>query len=107
MLLTFDFLGVVLQIWETVKRQLQTEFADIVSSDAANIFSEPKSGHISLDYTCLKWMQLERKVFYFTNQRYSFLCTVLLYADYLFVSGIDLVSAVQKKRNPGSSLLVL
>ncbi|XP_073113785.1 uncharacterized protein [Elaeis guineensis] len=50
-----------IKIWDTVKGQLQTEFVDIASSDASNMLSKPKSGHLSLDYTCMKWVQLESK----------------------------------------------
>ncbi|XP_038974299.1 uncharacterized protein LOC120103686 isoform X1 [Phoenix dactylifera] len=50
-----------IKIWDTVKGQLQTEFVDIASSDTSNMLSEPKSGHLSLDYTCMKWVQLGSK----------------------------------------------
>ncbi|KAJ3683669.1 hypothetical protein LUZ60_013896 [Juncus effusus] len=48
-----------IKIWDTVKGQLQTEFADISASDQLGLLSETKRGHLSLDYTCMKWVQLE------------------------------------------------
>ncbi|KAG6509797.1 hypothetical protein ZIOFF_027803 [Zingiber officinale] len=50
-----------IKIWDTIKGQLQTEFSDLSPSDASSILSQPKSGHLSLDYTCMKWVPLERK----------------------------------------------
>lgn len=49
------------QIWGTVKGQLQTEFADIASTDTS-IFAKQEGGHLSMDYTCMKWLSLEKKV---------------------------------------------
>ncbi|CAL9756318.1 unnamed protein product [Musa acuminata subsp. burmannicoides] len=50
-----------IKIWDTIKGQLQTEFSDIAPSDASSLLSQRKSGHLSLDYTCMKWVQLEKK----------------------------------------------
>ncbi|XP_042438544.1 uncharacterized protein LOC122024076 isoform X1 [Zingiber officinale] len=50
-----------IKIWDTIKGQLQTEFSDLSPSDASSLLSQPKSGHLSLDYTCMKWVPLERK----------------------------------------------
>lgn len=44
-----------------MKGHLQTEFADITSYDA-NLFTKPERGHLSVDYTCMKWLSLDRKV---------------------------------------------
>ncbi|OAY27702.1 WD repeat-containing protein 43 isoform X2 [Manihot esculenta] len=49
-----------IKIWDTVKGHLQTEFADITSYDA-NLFTKPERGHLSVDYTCMKWLSLDRK----------------------------------------------
>uniref|UniRef100_A0A2P2L3U5 Small-subunit processome Utp12 domain-containing protein n=1 Tax=Rhizophora mucronata TaxID=61149 RepID=A0A2P2L3U5_RHIMU len=49
-----------IKIWDTVKGQVQTEFADITSSDA-NFYPTPERGHLSVDYTCMKWLSLDRK----------------------------------------------
>jgi U3 small nucleolar RNA-associated protein 5 len=49
-----------IKIWDTVKGQVQTEFADLVSSDATELFSKPKGGHLSVDYTCMKWLSVEK-----------------------------------------------
>ncbi|XP_072998159.1 uncharacterized protein [Typha latifolia] len=50
-----------IKIWDTVKGQLQTEFADISPSTDLGLLSEAKRGHLSLDYTYMKWVQLESK----------------------------------------------
>ncbi|KAF2313847.1 hypothetical protein GH714_018285 [Hevea brasiliensis] len=49
-----------IKIWDTVKGQVQTEFADITSDDA-NLYTRPERGHLSVDYTCMKWLSLDRK----------------------------------------------
>lgn len=51
-----------LQIWDTIKGQVQTDFANIVSTDETGIFAKPEGGHMSVDYTCMKWLSLEKKV---------------------------------------------
>ncbi|CAI9118994.1 OLC1v1020645C1 [Oldenlandia corymbosa var. corymbosa] len=51
-----------IKIWDTVKGQLQTEFSDIVSSDATNeLFGKSERGHLSVDYKCMTWLSLEKK----------------------------------------------
>ncbi|CAK9138939.1 unnamed protein product [Ilex paraguariensis] len=50
-----------IKIWDTVKGHVQTEFADIVSSEATNLFTKPGSGHLSVDYTCMEWLSLDKK----------------------------------------------
>ncbi|KAJ0230653.1 hypothetical protein HA466_0305260 [Hirschfeldia incana] len=50
-----------IKIWDTVKGQVQTEFADIASSEETNIYTNGGKGHLSVDYTCMKWLSLERK----------------------------------------------
>lgn len=50
-----------IKIWETLKGQIQTEFSDITSTDEINILTRHESGHLSVDYTCMKWLSLERK----------------------------------------------
>ncbi|KAF3322743.1 WD repeat-containing protein 43 [Carex littledalei] len=50
-----------IKIWDTLKGHLQTEFVDITASDESGLLSENKRGHLSLDYTCMKWVQLESK----------------------------------------------
>ncbi|KAL2229717.1 WD repeat-containing protein 43 [Sesamum indicum] len=49
-----------IKIWDTGKGQLQTEFADISSTETTSIFGN-REGHLSMDYTCMKWLSLERK----------------------------------------------
>ncbi|KAF3625589.1 WD repeat-containing protein 43 isoform X2 [Capsicum chacoense] len=44
-----------IKIWDTVKGQIQTEFADIVSTETESLFTKP-GGHLSIDYTCMKWL---------------------------------------------------
>ncbi|KAJ0243281.1 hypothetical protein HA466_0193610 [Hirschfeldia incana] len=50
-----------IKIWDTVKGQVQTEFADIASAEETNIYTNGGKGHLSVDYTCMKWLSLERK----------------------------------------------
>ncbi|KAL0888137.1 hypothetical protein Bca101_012120 [Brassica carinata] len=50
-----------IKIWDTVKGQVQTEFADIASAEETNIYTSGGKGHLSVDYTCMKWLSLERK----------------------------------------------
>ncbi|KAH0697992.1 hypothetical protein KY290_015806 [Solanum tuberosum] len=49
-----------IKIWDTVKGQVQTEFADIVSMETESLFNKP-GGHLSMDYTCMKWLSCDRK----------------------------------------------
>ncbi|KAF6152454.1 hypothetical protein GIB67_035522 [Kingdonia uniflora] len=50
-----------IKIWDTSKGQLQTEFADITSTNDTDFYAKSESGHLSLDYTCMKWLPLGRK----------------------------------------------
>ncbi|XP_004302893.1 PREDICTED: WD repeat-containing protein 43 [Fragaria vesca subsp. vesca] len=50
-----------IKIWDTVKGQVQTEFTDIVSDEDTSIFAKRERGHLSVDYTCMKWFTSERK----------------------------------------------
>lgn len=50
-----------IKIWDTLRGQIQTEFADITTTDETNIFTRPERGHLSVDYKCMKWLSLERK----------------------------------------------
>lgn len=48
-----------------MKSQVQTEFVDIVSTDSDNLIGGSKGGHHSVDYTCMKWLSLNKKVVFF------------------------------------------
>ncbi|CAA7039732.1 unnamed protein product [Microthlaspi erraticum] len=50
-----------IKIWDTVKGQVQTEFSDIASSEETNMYTNVGKGHLSVDYTCMKWLSLEEK----------------------------------------------
>lgn len=52
-----------IKIWNTVKDQVQTEFTDMVGSEEMSILAKPERerGHLSVDYTCIKWFSVERK----------------------------------------------
>ncbi|KAM2236933.1 hypothetical protein ACFX1S_012347 [Malus domestica] len=50
-----------IKIWDTVKGQVQTEFTDIVASEDTSIYAKRERGHLSVDYTCMKWFSSERK----------------------------------------------
>ncbi|GJN08126.1 hypothetical protein PR202_ga26018 [Eleusine coracana subsp. coracana] len=48
------------QVWDAARGRLQTEFADIPSVEVGAA-AEAKRGHLALDYTCMKWVQLSNK----------------------------------------------
>ncbi|XP_007035680.2 PREDICTED: WD repeat-containing protein 43 isoform X2 [Theobroma cacao] len=50
-----------IKIWDTLKGQIQTEFADFVSSEATNIYPKAERGHLSIDYKCMKWLSFDKK----------------------------------------------
>lgn len=50
-----------IKIWDTVKGQVQTEFADISSTETDNLFAKPESNHLSMDYKCMEWLCLDKK----------------------------------------------
>ncbi|KAJ6812601.1 WD repeat-containing protein 43 [Iris pallida] len=57
-----------IKIWDALKGQLQTEFADIASSSPddddealGGARSERRRGHLAVDYKCMKWVQLKPK----------------------------------------------
>ncbi|GAA0145365.1 hypothetical protein LIER_05577 [Lithospermum erythrorhizon] len=61
-----DFLAISsadgrVKIWDTVKGQLQTEFAELALAETDNFFGKPESGHLSMDYKCMKWLSLDKK----------------------------------------------
>ncbi|KAF5950845.1 hypothetical protein HYC85_012838 [Camellia sinensis] len=52
-----------IKIWDAVKGHVQTEFSDMVSTGGSgtNLFGKPERGHLSVDYTCMKWLSLDKK----------------------------------------------
>ncbi|KAK9127943.1 hypothetical protein Syun_016740 [Stephania yunnanensis] len=63
---SLDFLAICsgdgrIKIWDTLKGQLQTEFTDVASTDGTDFFQKSESGHLSLDYKCMKWVPIARK----------------------------------------------
>ncbi|GMI95070.1 Nuclear Glucose-responsive WD40 protein1, GLUCOSE HYPERSENSITIVE 40 [Hibiscus trionum] len=50
-----------IKIWDTLKGQIQTEFVDIISSEATNLYAKAERGHLSIDYKCMKWLSFEKK----------------------------------------------
>lgn len=50
-----------IKIWDTVKSQVQTEFAEIATTDSDSLIGGTKGGHHSVDYTCMKWLSLNKK----------------------------------------------
>ncbi|KAJ9537097.1 hypothetical protein OSB04_029830 [Centaurea solstitialis] len=63
---SLDFLAISsgdgrIKIWDTIKGQVQTDFANIASTDETDFFAKPEGGHLSVDYTCMKWLSLEKK----------------------------------------------
>ncbi|XP_042056685.1 WD repeat-containing protein 43-like isoform X1 [Salvia splendens] len=49
------------KIWDTGKSQVQTEFADLALTETKSVFGNQEGGHLSMDYTCMKWFSLEKK----------------------------------------------
>ncbi|CAI9771086.1 unnamed protein product [Fraxinus pennsylvanica] len=49
-----------IKIWDTVKGQVQTEFSDVTSNESTGIFGQG-GGHLSMDYTCMKWLSVDKK----------------------------------------------
>ncbi|XP_047330857.1 uncharacterized protein LOC124934378 [Impatiens glandulifera] len=50
-----------IKVWDAIKGQIQTEFADIFSNDdGPGLFDKPQKGHLSMDYTCMKWISLDK-----------------------------------------------
>ncbi|XP_048126949.1 uncharacterized protein LOC115739290 isoform X2 [Rhodamnia argentea] len=47
-----------IKIWDTLKGQIQTEFVDIAGNDPTDVLMKPDRGHLSVDYTCMKWLDL-------------------------------------------------
>ncbi|KAL5983650.1 hypothetical protein ACLOJK_017740 [Asimina triloba] len=63
---SLDFLAITsgdgrVKIWDTLKGQIQTEFADIASTEGTDLSMKSDSGHLSLDYTCMKWIHFGQK----------------------------------------------
>ncbi|XP_052147127.1 uncharacterized protein LOC127766114 [Oryza glaberrima] len=52
-----------IKVWDAVRGHLQTEFADIPPVEVGGGAPAPgaKRGHLALDYTCMKWVQLSSK----------------------------------------------
>ncbi|XP_023515262.1 WD repeat-containing protein 43 [Cucurbita pepo subsp. pepo] len=50
-----------IKIWDTLKGQIQTEFADFFTTDSTSILTKSGKGHLSVDYKCMKWLSLEKK----------------------------------------------
>ncbi|KAK6930219.1 hypothetical protein RJ641_004313 [Dillenia turbinata] len=48
-------------IWDTLKGQVQAEFAYIKPDDAMSLYPKREKGHLSNDYTCMKWLSLDGK----------------------------------------------
>ncbi|KAM3229098.1 hypothetical protein ACQJBY_060177 [Aegilops geniculata] len=49
-----------IKVWDAVRGHLQTEFVDIPAVEVGAL-PETKRGHLALDYTCMKWVQLSTK----------------------------------------------
>ena len=59
------FLPLYVKIWDTLKGQIQTEFADFFTTDSTSILTKSGKGHLSVDYKCMKWLSLEKKVLHY------------------------------------------
>ncbi|KAL1536856.1 WD repeat-containing protein 43-like isoform X1 [Salvia divinorum] len=49
------------KIWDTGKGQMQTEFADLASTETKSVIGNQEGGHFSMDYACMKWFSPEKK----------------------------------------------
>ncbi|KAL2338994.1 hypothetical protein Fmac_013440 [Flemingia macrophylla] len=49
------------KIWDTLKGQLWTEFADFALTRSTTLLDKSINGHLALDYTCINWFSFERK----------------------------------------------
>ncbi|KAK7264672.1 hypothetical protein RJT34_32282 [Clitoria ternatea] len=63
---SLDFLAITtgdgrVKIWDTLKGQVQTEFADIGSTHSTTSHNKSSIGHLSLDYTCINWFSFRTK----------------------------------------------
>ncbi|KAA8548977.1 hypothetical protein F0562_000661 [Nyssa sinensis] len=63
---SLDFLAIStgdgrIKIWDTSKGLVQIEFADIGSADGTDLFIKSERGHLSIDYTCMKWFSWDKK----------------------------------------------
>ncbi|KAK4772339.1 hypothetical protein SAY86_014114 [Trapa natans] len=63
---SLDFLAISsgdgrIKIWDTLKGQIQTEFADITGGHDTNQYIKREGGHLSVDYTCMKWLAADGK----------------------------------------------
>lgn len=50
-----------IKVWDTLKGQVQTEFADLTSTEASETYTKAGRGHLSVDYKCMKWLSLDKK----------------------------------------------
>ncbi|KAK7387941.1 hypothetical protein VNO78_22740 [Psophocarpus tetragonolobus] len=49
------------KIWDTLRGQVMTDFADITSTHSTTSPDKSVNGHLALDYTCINWFSFERK----------------------------------------------
>ncbi|KAD4178519.1 hypothetical protein E3N88_27110 [Mikania micrantha] len=50
-----------IKIWDTIKGQVQSDFANIILTDETNFYGKPEGERMLVDYTCMKWLSLEKK----------------------------------------------
>ena len=65
---------------DTLKGQVQTKFAGIPFVDATSIYGISIKGHLSVDYTCVKWLSLERLVSLFEIYELAFFSFGIIFA---------------------------
>uniref|UniRef100_A0A7N0T717 Small-subunit processome Utp12 domain-containing protein n=1 Tax=Kalanchoe fedtschenkoi TaxID=63787 RepID=A0A7N0T717_KALFE len=50
-----------IKIWDTLKGQMLSDFSDLLSNDDSSVLTKSGRGHLSVDYTCIKWISLDKK----------------------------------------------
>lgn len=83
-----------LQIWDTGKGQVQTEFADLASTETTSVFGNQEGGHLSMDYTCMRWFSLEKKVWFLSIY---LLGSLLILAKLLYNINAELPCSEEKE----------
>ncbi|KAI4364468.1 hypothetical protein MLD38_020557 [Melastoma candidum] len=50
-----------IKVWDTLKDQIVTEFSDLMEDESMEMYIKPERGHLSVDYTCMKWFSVNSK----------------------------------------------
>ncbi|KAI4378946.1 hypothetical protein MLD38_016362 [Melastoma candidum] len=50
-----------IKVWDTLKNQIVSEFSDLMEDESMEMDIKPERGHLSVDYTCMKWFSVSSK----------------------------------------------